>query len=127
MRVFFYLALASTLLCVGVARADNPWEPIAGLDESLDPVGMVVSYETTANKARLFHKETTGFSSQRPVLDSDVILTLDPAKTFQTVDGFGAAITGSTAVNLLSMPEDARQAMHRHLSDWETVRELSSR
>ena len=111
MRVFFYLALASTLLCVGVARADNPWEPIAGLDESLDPVGMVVSYETTANKARLFHKETTGFSSQRPVLDSDVILTLDPAKTFQTVDGFGAAITGSTAVNLLSMPEDARQAL----------------
>ncbi len=93
-----------------LALADSPWERSPGLDESQDPRDKVVAYETTANKAKLFHKETLEYSA--PNSDARALtLTLNPSKTFQSLDGFGAAITGSTAVNLLKMPEDARREL----------------
>ncbi|MGO3108942.1 glycoside hydrolase family 30 beta sandwich domain-containing protein [Sphingobacterium sp. JB170] len=36
-------------------------------------------------------------------------ITLDPTTTFQTMDGFGAAITGSTCYNLLKMNKQDRE------------------
>lgn len=108
MRRFFHWALILTLLSVGSARADNPWSPVAGLDESENPADKVVAYETTADKSKLFRKEFIDFTSGQR---ADVTLTLDPATTFQIVDGFGAAITGSTSFNFMQMPEDARHAL----------------
>lgn len=108
MRVLLNFALLLSLLSVSSARADNPWEPISGLDESSNPAGSVTAYETTANKARLFRKETLERGASGAA--AEVTLTLDASETYQTVDGFGAAITGSTAVNLLAMPEEARKA-----------------
>ena len=109
MRVFFnFAALFVLLTAVGNAVADNPWEPIPGLDESTNPEDVVVAYETTANKSRLFRKETIPFGNSG---DVDATLVVDPSTTFQTIDGFGAAITGSTAYNLWKTPEDARRAL----------------
>lgn len=40
---------------------------------------------------------------------SDAVLSLNPAEKFQSIDGFGAAITGATAYNLLKMDSVDRQ------------------
>ena len=111
MRRLFYLAAPIILLILlNAAVADSPWEPISGLDESANAENVVVAYETTADKSRLFRKETISFGGDGS-LEVDATLTLEPETTFQTVDGFGAAITGSTAFNLYKMPEDARRAL----------------
>ncbi len=91
------------------AFADNPSDPIVGLDDSLNPPGRIVAYETTADKALLFRKETLDYSAPRS--SDSVKLTLNPDVARQTVDGFGAAITGSTAVNLLKMASADRTAL----------------
>ena len=90
-RFFFLISVLILLSSLGTAVADSPWEPIPGLDESTNPDDVVVAYETTADKSRLFRKETISFGGAG---DVDATLTLDPETTFQTVDGFGAAITG---------------------------------
>ena len=107
-RFFFLISVLILLSSLGIAVADSPWEPIPGLDESTNPDDVVVAYETTADKSRLFRKETISFGGAG---DVDATLTLDPETTFQTVDGFGAAITGSTAFNLYKMPENARRSL----------------
>lgn len=104
----FLAFLTPTLLCAAVF-ADNPYAPIQGLDDSLLPAGKVVSYETTSDKSRLFRQETLEFANAEP---SEPIakLTLDETRRYQTVDGFGAAVTGSTAVNLSKMSAEDRHA-----------------
>lgn len=91
------------------ARADNPFEAPQNLDVQTYPKDKVVSFETTANKSKLFHRDDIDFCQTQT--DADVTLTLDAQKRYQTIDGFGAAITGSTAYNLLKMPQDARVAL----------------
>ena len=112
MRSFFIPFFLFFCLFYGSgAFADNPWEPSPGLDETLDPADKIVAYETTANKARLFHKETLDYLESPQAIEPELTIALQPNKTRQTLDGFGAAITGSSAVNLLHMPEDARRAL----------------
>ena len=101
-----FVLLLSMPVCV---FADNPSMPIADLDDSLNPAGKIVAYETTADKARLFRKETLDFSESAS--SDGAKLTLEPNEVRQTVDGFGAAITGSTAVNLLKMTPEDRAAL----------------
>ncbi|MCB0978668.1 MAG: hypothetical protein KDB02_14545 [Acidimicrobiales bacterium] len=57
--------------------------------------------------------------ANRSVETSSAALRLDPTSRFQTMEGFGAAITGSTAYNLLSMPARER---HRFLVETFSVR-----
>ncbi|MBQ9873795.1 MAG: hypothetical protein IJM30_04975 [Thermoguttaceae bacterium] len=95
------------------AFGDNPASPIAGLDDSLNPDDKIVSYETTADKARLFRKEFLAFDREEN-FDTNLgsaRLIIDPSKTYQKVDGFGAAITGSTAFNLFKMAPEKREAL----------------
>ena len=61
----------------------------------------VAIYVTTANRLSDFKKDSVIFSTTANMSPSTI--TLDPAQRFQTMDGFGAAITGSTAYNLLKM------------------------
>ena len=107
-RFSFVLAAFYVLCSTFAVFADNPSEPISGLDDSQNPSDKVVAYETTANQRLLFRKETLDFSaslSERPVL------TLNPETTYQTVEGFGAAITGSTSYNLMKMAPEDRKAL----------------
>ena len=47
-------------------------------------------------------------------------VTIDPSTTYQTVDGFGPAITGATCYNLLQMSQADRTAILRKCFDLET-------
>jgi glucosylceramidase len=76
----------------------------------------VTIYVTSADKSRLFDTVTAPFS---PGNDAENILTvsLDPRTRFQQIDGFGAAITGSTCYNLLRMSEPDRLSFLHEIFD----------
>jgi glucosylceramidase len=69
-----------------------------------------IMYVTSADKSRLFDSVALFFNT-KPNMDIASTITLNPAVTYQQIDGFGAAITGSTCYNLLRMSEADRSAL----------------
>lgn len=75
-----------------------------------------VSWTTSANRSLLLAEAPV------PVLDavpegSRCVLEVDESETFQTVEGFGPAITGATCHNLLKMSPKDRKTFLRELFD----------
>lgn len=70
---------------------------------------VVTAYVTTNNRALEFAKQELAFSEKTDNM-SPVTISLTPENKYQTMDGFGAAITGSTAYNLLQMSKENRTA-----------------
>ncbi|MDE6503881.1 MAG: glucosylceramidase [Muribaculaceae bacterium] len=62
----------------------------------------------TTTDDRLHDLEPGMVAFSTPKTDAPTI-TVKPATLLQEIDGFGAAITGSTAYNLMRMPEDRRR------------------
>ncbi|EOR95519.1 glycoside hydrolase family 30, candidate beta-glycosidase [Arcticibacter svalbardensis MN12-7] len=94
--------LSSILTACGTDKSTT--EPITP-----DPVattGDVTIYVTTNNRSSDFAKKFVDFSKTSNM--SPTTITLDPTTTYQTMDGFGAAITGSTCYNLLKMAQADR-------------------
>ena len=71
----------------------------------------VKTLTTTANRQMDLTPGTVQFGSSATATAS---IMLNTAVRYQTIDGFGAAVTGSTAYNLSLMPAEAR---HRFLEE----------
>ncbi|MDR2681130.1 MAG: glucosylceramidase, partial [Tannerella sp.] len=75
-------------------------------DDEKEIDGDVTLYVTTGNRSFDFRKQTVKFSEKSNM--SPITITLDPETRYQSMDGFGAAITGSTCYNLLKMSSENR-------------------
>ncbi|MEJ5054137.1 glycoside hydrolase family 30 protein [Sphingobacterium sp. MYb382] len=75
-------------------------------DNPIKGSGDVTLYTTNNSRSLDFHKSFVDFSKKDNMAPNTI--TLDPATKFQTMDGFGAAITGSTCYNLLKMDKADR-------------------
>ena len=73
-------------------------------------------YVTTANKSMLFTSVPLSFST-KPNMAIETTITMKPSETFQEIDGFGAAITGSTCYNLLKMTSSNRSKLLKETFD----------
>jgi glucosylceramidase len=69
--------------------------------------GDVDVYVTSANQSMLFQHIPVNFNT-KPNMDIATTITMNPATRYQEIDGFGAAITGSTCYNLLRMSQANR-------------------
>lgn len=96
----FLITFASCTSCNGgeTPIKPNPDEPTAK---------DVNTYVTTADKTMLFNSVTKNFGTGIN-MNIEKTLTLKPEQTFQTIDGFGVAITGSSCYNLLKMSKEDR-------------------
>lgn len=66
---------------------------------------------TTNDRAKDLNKENVNFSEKSS--SSATLITLDPHTRYQEMDGFGAAVTGSSAFNLLKMgAKNRRKFLH---------------
>ena len=74
----------------------------------------VTSWLTTANEAFLLQKMTTplNFSS---VANTNINLTVDSTQTYQSIDGFGFALTGGSASLINSLSASAKTALLKEL------------
>ncbi|WP_183305465.1 glycoside hydrolase family 30 protein [Dysgonomonas hofstadii] len=61
---------------------------------------------TTTNRSMDLHRTGVSFSDKSNMSPSTI--TIDPSEKFQEMDGFGAAVTGSTCFNLLRMDKEDR-------------------
>ncbi len=72
-------------------------------------------WQTTADKRRLFSE--IAILTEDEVASNTPIISLDESTTFQTIDGWGPAITGSTCYNLLLMTPADRTALLKEVFD----------
>lgn len=75
----------------------------------------VKAWQTTADRRALMQEITATGSSEAS--DGTVEITLDPATKFQSMEGFGPAITGSAAYNLMKMSKEDRNRILRDAFD----------
>lgn len=68
--------------------------------------GDVTMYVTTNTRSQDFKKQQVDFSSKDNM--SPTTIKLEPGTRYQTMDGFGAAVTGSSAFNLMQMTQENR-------------------
>ena len=90
MKTSNFLSVCLTSLCLSVSAQER-----------------VQSLTTTASRSMDLTPSTLNFGQAANVASS---ITLNEAVRYQTIDGFGAAITGSTAYNLSLMPAKVRHA-----------------
>lgn len=106
-KIINYLYLITLLLtfasCTSCNGGENPIKPKPDDNTPKD----VITYVTTADKTMLFSKVSKSFGTGIN-LNIEKTLSLKPNQTFQTIDGFGVAITGSSCYNLLKMSKEDR-------------------
>lgn len=81
---------------------------------SCQPEKNVDVYVTTADETKTMTKETFVATKKEGVTN---VITLNPGIKFQEMDGFGAAITGSSCYNLLKMTPENRAALLKETFD----------
>lgn len=108
-------ALISTLfVCSACNCSKNPNDPKPQPEPEPNPgptpVKSAASYwTTTADGSKRYVR--TDIKLGKAATMSPYAVRLDEGKTYQTISGFGPAITGSTGWNLQKMPKESRTAL----------------
>ena len=98
----------SALLFAGCGGSGNEPEPATPTTPTAPTTGDVKALTTTDNRSKDLTESFISFSTTDNMSPSTI--RLKASEEFQTIDGFGAAITGSTAYNLLKMQPTDRAA-----------------
>jgi len=105
--------LGSILSACSANKTDVPEKPV--VPDPPKENGDVTLFVTTNNRSKDFEKQFVDFGDKSNLSPSTI--TLDPAQRFQSMDGFGAAVTGSTCYNLMKMqPEDRKRFLEETFS-----------
>jgi glucosylceramidase len=109
---------ACFLVLIAAACGDDSAKNGTEKKEPGEQTGDVTVFVTTNNRSYDFKKQTVDFSKKENL--SPATIRLNPEQRYQEMDGFGAAITGSTAYNLLQMkPEDRTKFLKETFSETE--------
>ena len=105
-----FISIATAVLlsaCSNSSSIDDTPRPQDGGGEQ--PAGSVATlYTTTADGAQLLRESRVAISNGVNMAPTTILV--DPGQTFQSIDGFGFAITYSTCYNLLKMSAEDRAA-----------------
>ena len=117
---FVLLIIAFTFLSVLIS-SNSCEESEKNVEETSDGSSTkndIELFVTTANQSMLFEKVPLTFSEEDNM--SPFTIKLDSTVTFQQIDGFGAAFTGSTCYNLMQMSTNRRKELLQETFDIET-------
>ena len=103
----FFVVLGAVALTAAVVP------PAAASADGGGPAARV--WVTSADRAELMHDRGTVAFGTRPT--GELTITVDPSRTYQTMDGFGASITDSSAAVLYRLDPAARERAMRSLFD----------
>ena len=103
MRNIALTFLGCFTILAACSNSDDAEKPVVPV-----PTGDVAIYTTTSSLTRDLTRDAVNFSPKDNLAPTTI--TLNPAEQYQTMDGFGAAITGSTCYNLLRMKPADRHA-----------------
>lgn len=121
-KLFFPLLVMLNLSCCacsskeegqGGSQVETP-----GTNEPVEePTSYAYSWTTSADESKLFKQEELKFGSASSM--SPYVVKPD-GTSYQSVEGFGAAVTVSSCYNLLKMPKDYRTALLKNIFDKKT-------
>lgn len=115
MKLKFPLLLGCCMSVAAIACGNNSVPAAETPSEPTTPEGKVTALTTTADRAQSFNETTLNFSAKPKFAE---VITLNPAVRYQSMDGFGAAVTGSTCYNLMKMaPADRAKFLAKTFSD----------
>lgn len=100
----------------GIAGRNSVYTNVVGIEVKTSgeidynfPDGGVEAFATTASKSMLM--KDIEVTDTRNAKDDIATITIDTSTRYQTMEGFGPAITGSAAYNLLKMKEADRKRL----------------
>ena len=100
----------------GCKKNNTPNNPPVNNDTIPVPVKTDVTFwMTRADRSVLFQKQTNTrlvFSSST---NSNPTIEVDTTQTYQSIDGFGFALTGASATLINSLPENQKDALLKEL------------
>lgn len=112
-----FIAAGFFMSCSCNSQSNDP-TPAPDPDPAPDPVAAdAMSYTTTADKRQLFKESAIEFGKAATMSPYAVRFTDD---TYQTVDGFGAAMTVASCYNILKMPQARRTEFLNQIFNTET-------
>ena len=114
--IYTILAMAFMMSCSCDSQTSNQTPEPEPAPQPQPEVEAAKSYTTTADKSSLFAEKTIAFGKTASMSPYAVRFT---DETYQTVDGFGAALTVASCYNILKMPQDKREAFLKHMFDTE--------
>jgi len=98
-----------------VSCQDETDSPVEEADNEVPENGDVTMYITTNTRSQDLNRQVTDFSDKSNM--SPTTIRLEPETRYQTMDGFGAALTGSSCYNLMQMsPEDRTEFLTQTFS-----------
>ena len=115
----FVFALATIIL---VSCGEKKDKSTATVDTSFSTEGKKVVVFTTADSSnyRLSVTDTVEFKEMGQPLETQVCVFVDPAKTFQTFFGIGAAMTDASAETFYKLPKEQQQELLKAYFNKET-------
>jgi len=115
-KLFLLSILACCVSCsCQSGESDDPTPDNPGTGGGTEEITEgAVAYVTTAAKTKLFASEKVAFGKTATMSPYAVRFTDD---TYQTIDGFGAAITVSSCYNLMKMSKETRTAFLKGIFD----------
>ena len=114
--IYTILAMAFMMSCSCDSQTSNQTPEPEPAPQPQPEVEAARSYTTTADKSSLFAEKTIAFGKTASMSPYAVRFT---DETYQTVDGFGAALTVASCYNILKMPQDKREAFLKQMFDTE--------
>src|SRR4051812_5952709 len=87
----------------------------AGLGYSQQTATRVVSWVTTPDKKMMLQQQNDSVFFQYGLRPTNAPIVIDDAQSFQTMDGFGYAITGGSAQLLMAMSAAERSKLLKEL------------
>ena len=114
--IYTIMAMAFMMSCSCDSQTSNQTPEPEPAPQPQPEVEAAKSYTTTADKSSLFAEKTIAFGKTASMSPYAVRFT---DETYQTVDGFGAALTVASCYNILKMPQDKREAFLKHMFDTE--------
>lgn len=114
-KKFLTISLLCALVACGTTPENNNNNNSGGDDPQEPIVSDVEAYVTTSNKSLLFEQTQVDFDSSSSM--SPRKIKLDAGTQYQEIEGFGSAITGSAAYNLLKMSDENRAKFLKEMFD----------
>lgn len=110
-HVFFYLIVALLIINCDKESNPKPQPPVLNTE-----IGKASAWLTTGDRAKLLNKERD-LSITEIASTTLPLISLDATQIFQQIDGFGAALTGSSAYLINRLSSAKRSALIQELFD----------
>lgn len=115
-KSFVYIGLAVLLFSCSGSQDDStkpgPPQPVA---ETGNVIGNAQVWITNGAKSKLLNKQSSGASIYDSNATTDPSISIDFSQKYQEIEGFGAALTGSSALVINSMATTQKEALIKDL------------